>query len=447
MTDRDIDDPTGTHGHDSTVRGGSPGESPGGFRWLLVGAALLLQFSIGAVYAWSVFGGALEKADSWQLSKVRASLPFTVTIGMIFIGSYLGGRLQDRRGPRIVALIGGVIYAVGILLASFTNGADDYWLLILGYGVISGFGLGFAYIVPIAMLQKWFPDKKGLITGLAVGGFGFGAVLTSPVAQWLIDQDPEDPTSAFLPLGIAYLVMSLIGASVFRNPPQGYTVPGYEPAASGGGAGDAGKDYTQGEALRTPQWYLLTAILTLSVSAGISLISQAKLSATDIAGFSVSGAAALVGVLAIFNGAGRIVWAGISDYIGRMRTFAAILVLQGVCLIILPHAESAALFSVLAAIVYLCYGGTFGTMPATAGDFFGVKNAGAIYGLMLVGWSLGGIIGPVIASALIGEDKAYTLAYTTIGIIALASVLLTFVTKVPAGRRTDADEGRVAARS
>ncbi|WP_210651053.1 OFA family MFS transporter [Nocardioides sp. SYSU D00065] len=408
-----------------------------GNRWLLVAAGLLLQFSIGAVYAWSVFGGALEDAEPWQLSKVQASLPFTVTIGMIFLGSFVGGRLQDARGPRIVALVGGVVYAAGILLASLTNGEEDYWLLILGYGVISGFGLGAAYIVPIAMLQKWFPDKKGLITGLAVGGFGFGAVLTSPVAQWLIDRDPDDPTGAFLPLGLAYLLMSLVGASVFRNPPTGYTVPGHEPVTDAGGVSGDGKDYTQGEALRTPQWYLLTAILALSVSAGISLISQAKTSATDIAGFSVGGAAALVGVLAIFNGGGRIVWAAISDYIGRMRTFAAILVLQGVCLILLPHADNVAFFAVLAAIVYLCYGGTFGTMPATAGDFFGVRNAGAIYGLMLIGWSVGGIIGPVIASALIGDDKAYTVAYTTIGVIALASVLLTVVTKVPAGRRVD----------
>ena len=424
--------PTRTHDTDTTGRG-----SPGGFRWLLVAAGLLLQFSIGAVYAWSVFGGALEEAEPWQLSKVQAALPFEVTIGMIFIGSYLGGRLQDRKGPRVVALMGGIVYAVGILLASFTNGEEDYWLLILGYGVISGFGLGVAYIVPIAMLQKWFPDRKGLITGLAVGGFGFGAVLTSPVAQWLINQDPDDPTSAFLPLGIAYLVMSLVGASVFRNPPQGYVVPGFEPVTDAGGGTGAGKEYTQGEALRTKQWYLLTAILTLSVAAGISLISQAKASATDISGYSVGGAAALVGVLAIFNGGGRIVWAAVSDYIGRMRTFAAILVLQGVCLILLPHASNMVLFAVLAAIVYLCYGGTFGTMPATAGDFFGVRNAGAIYGLMLIGWSLGGVIGPLVAAALIGEDKAYTVAYTTIGIIALLSVALTFVTRVPAGRDAD----------
>lgn len=426
---------------DSTT---SSGDNPTKGRWLLVAAALLLQFSIGAVYAWSVFSGALEKAAAFQLSKVEASVPFTVTIGMIFVGAYIGGRLQDKKGPRVVALAGGVIYAVGIILASFAESGDQLWLIIAGYGVISGFGLGFAYIVPIAMLQKWFPDKRGLITGLAVGGFGFGAVLTSPVAQWLIERNPEDPTAAFLPLGIAYLVMSLIGASFFKNPPAGYTVPGHEGVggAAGGDGGDRGKDYTQGEALSTPQWYLLTAILTLNVSAGIALISQAKVSATDIAGYSVGAAATVVGVLAIFNGAGRIVWAAASDYIGRMPAFAAMLALQGACLLLLPHASNPALWFALAAVIYLCYGGGFGTMPATAGDYFGVKHAGAIYGLMLLGWSLGGILGPILVSSLIGPEEAYTVAYTTMGIIALVSVALTFITKVPRNRR-DAGEGLV----
>lgn len=414
--------------------------TPGGNRWLLVAAALLLQFSIGAVYAWSVFAKALRDSPDFDLSSVEASLPFTVTIGMIFIGSYLGGRIQDVRGPRPVALIGGIVYAVGVVLASFAQDGSQLWLIVLGYGVISGFGLGFAYIVPIAMLLKWFPDKRGLITGLAVGGFGFGAVLTSPVAQWLIDQDPDRPTSAFLPLGIAYLVMSLIGASIFRNPPAGYTVPGYEAASTG--TDDAGQDYTQGEALRTPQWYLLTAILTLNVTAGIALIAQAAASAEDIAGYSAAGAAAVVGVLAVFNGGGRVVWAAASDYTGRMPAFALMLGLQGVCLLLLPHASNAALFFVLAAVIYLCYGGGFGTMPATAGDYFGVKYAGAIYGLMLVGWSLGGVIGPILISALIGGDRNYTLGYTTIGIIALVSVVLTFVTKVPSRIRDAAGVSR-----
>ena len=411
------------------------GADPTKGRWGLVAAALLLQFAIGAVYAWSVFSKALTKAEPFMLTKVQAALPFTVTIGVIFIGTYIGGRIQDKRGPRMVALVGGVIYALGILLASTARSKDDFATLVLGYGVISGIGLGLAYIVPIAMLQKWFPDRRGLITGLAVGGFGFGAALTSPVAQKLIDANPQQPTKAFLPLGLAYLVMALVGASFFKNPPAGYQVPGWVPATTGRVV-DSGRDYTQAEALRTPQWYLLTAILTLNVAAGIALISQAAASATDIAGYSALGAASLVGVLAFFNGGGRIVWAALSDKVGRMPAFMGMLGLQGVCLLLLPHAKNAALFFILAAVIYLCYGGGFGTMPATAGDFFGVKNAGAIYGLMIIGWSLGGVIGPQIAAKLIGAEKNYTSGYTVIGIITLVALVLPMITKMPRTRNT-----------
>lgn len=286
------------------------------------------------------------------------------------------------------------------MIASFAGNADELWLLVVGYGVLGGFGLGLAYIVPIAMLQKWFPDRRGLLTGLAVGGFGFGAVITSPVAQKLIDDNPEEPTRAFLPLGIAYLVLSLIGAAFFRNPPEGYAVPGYEPATTGRVV-DSGRDYCPGEALHTLQWYLLAAILTLNVTAGISLISQAKASATDFAGYSATAAA---------------------------------------------HAGNAILFFILAAVIYLCYGGGFATMPATAGDYFGLKNAGAIYGLMIIGWSLGGVVGPVIAAALIGEDENYGVAYTTLGVIALAAVLLPLITKPPRTRQR-AHEGAVSEKS
>lgn len=409
-------------------------------RWGLVVAALLLQLSIGAVYAWSVFSAALQQAPAFRLSKPEATLPFEVTIGMIFIGSFLGGRIQDRRGPRTVALTGAVIYGIGVILASFARSGDQLWLIVLGYGVLGGFGLGLAYIVPIAMLQKWFPDRRGLITGLAVGGFGFGSVITAPIARSLTAGN-DVPTTAFLPLGIAYLVFSLIGAAFFRNPPAGYAVPGYVPKTTGRVV-DSGRDYTQAEALRTWQWYALTAILTLAVAAGISLISQAATSATDIAGYSKTAAASAVGFLGLFNGAGRILWAAASERIGRMTTFLAILAVEGVCLLLLPHAGNALLFFVLAALVYLCYGGAFGTMPATAGDFFGVKYAGAIYGLMLVAWSLGGVVGPLIASSLIGSTKNYTAAYTTIGIIALVAIVLPLVTRMPRVRHS-ATEGEL----
>ncbi|MGB9377710.1 MAG: OFA family MFS transporter [Mycobacteriales bacterium] len=414
-------------------------------RWWLVAAALLLQFSIGAVYAWSVFSKALQKSDAFHLTKVQAALPFTVTIAMIFVGTYIGGRIQDRRGPRVVALAGGITYAIGTLGASLATGRSDLWLLVATYGVISGFGLGLAYIVPIAMLQKWFPDKRGLITGLAVGGFGFGAVLTSPVAQRLIDNSPNVPTKAFLPLGIGYLVMSLVGASFFKNPPEGYQVPGWVPPTTGRVV-DSGRDYTQGEALGTPQWYLLTAILALNTSAGIALISQAAASATDIAGYSTTAAAGLVGILAIFNGGGRIIWAAVSDFTGRMLAFGLMLGLQGVCFLLLPHASAAPLFFLLAAVIYLCYGGGFGTMPATAGDFFGVRNAGAIYGLMIIAWSIAGVVGPQIVAKLIGDAKNYTTAYTVIAVIALVSIVIPVITKIPRQRQS-ADEGMLGARS
>jgi OFA family oxalate/formate antiporter-like MFS transporter len=414
-------------------------DNPTKGRWGLVVAALLLQLSLGAVYAWSVFSSALQKASAFKLTKPEATLPFEVAIGMIFIGTFLGGRIQDRRGPRTVAIAGAVIYGLGVIIASFAHDRAHLHLLVIGYGVLAGFGLGLAYIVPIAMLQKWFPDRRGLITGLAVGGFGFGAVVTAPIAQGLIKNNPDVPTSAFLPLGIAYLIAAVIGAFFFRNPPAGYTVPGYTPATSGNVV-DSGQDYTQGEALKTWQWYTLAAILTLAVLAGIAFISQAAASFADISGYTAVAAAAAVGFLGLFNGAGRIFWAAISGRLGRMRTFIAILAIEGVCILLIPHTHNAILFFILAALVYLCYGGAFGTMPATAGDFFGVKNAGGIYGLMLIGWSLGGVVGPLIAAKLIGTDKDYTTAYTVIGIIALVAIILPIVTRIPRTRQ-NASEG------
>ena len=350
---------------------------------MLVGAALLLQFSIGAVYAPSVFAKAFQDAEPWSLSKVAASLPFTVTIAMIFVGTYIGGRIQDKKAlgrrarrwrdlrdrnhPRLLR------ERRRPALAGHPRLRTDQRLRPRA-----------AYIVPIAMLQKWFPDKKGLIPGLAVGGFGFGAVLTSPVAQWLIGQDPEQPAKAFLPLGVAYLAMSLVGASFFRNPPEGYVSPATKAVPTARGRR---RRSTPRARHCTPQWYSLTAILALNTTIGIALISQAAGSASGIAGYSAAGAATVVGVLAVFNGAGRIAWAAASDYIGRRRPSRPCSACRD-CACWLSRTPGALRSGSLGAVIYLCYGGGFGTMPATAGDYFGVKNAGAIYGLMLIAWSI-----------------------------------------------------------
>jgi OFA family oxalate/formate antiporter-like MFS transporter len=414
-------------------------------RWGIVVAAVLVQLALGAVYAWSVFNKPLQDQFGW--SKSEAVLPFEAAIGTIFIGSLIGGRIQDRRGPRPVALAGGVLYSIGIILASLVDSSGQLWLLVLTYGVLGGIGLGAAYITPIAMLAKWFPDKRGLITGIAVAGFGFGAVITAPVAKALLG-GTADKTSVFLPLGIAYLVMVLLGASFFRNPPAGYQVPGFTPATTGRAVAGT-RAYTLGEALRTPQWYMLTAVLALNVTCGIAFISQASDAAQDIAGVTAATASGFVGIMGLFNGAGRIFWAALSDKIGRMIAFVGMLAAQAVCFLLLPHVAAFAVFAILGALVYLAYGGGFGTMPATAADFFGTPNAGAIYGAMIVAWSIGGVVGPLLLARLYeASDQTYGTPFTIIGIIAAVSILLPLITRMPRGANggpaAEARAGRVA---
>jgi OFA family oxalate/formate antiporter-like MFS transporter len=326
-----------------------------------------------------------------------------------------------------------VLYSVGVMLASLVHDRDQLWLLVLTYGVMGGIGLGLAYITPIAMLVKWFPDRRGLITGIAVGGFGFGAVLTGPIAKALLARADNEP-SVFLPLGLGYLVLGLVGAALFRNPPPGYAVPGYvAPVATKEGG------YTLSEALRTPQWYLLTTILFLNTMCGIAFISQASDAAEEIAGVSATTAATFVGAMGLFNGGGRIAWAALSDQIGRMRAFGGMLALQGVCFLLLPHVGIFLLFATLAALVYLAYGGGFGTMPATAADYFGTPNAGAIYGLMIIAWSAGGVVGPQVAARLYESSGGFTVPFTVLGVIALAALVLPALAHPPGERRRAAE--------
>jgi OFA family oxalate/formate antiporter-like MFS transporter len=394
-------------------------------RWLLACAAVLVQLALGAVYAWSVFVNPFIQQMGW--TRTQTTLPFTVAIGVIFVGTLVGGRIQDRIGPRPVVLVGGIVYSLGTMLASLVKTPDQLWLLVTTYGVIAGLGLGAGYIVPIAMLVKWFPDRRGLITGIAVAGFGAGALITAPVANRLIQAD--DVSATFLPLGVAYLVATVLGGAFFRDPPKGYAVPGFE--ASGKSASGGGDSYTLGEALRMPAWYRLVAILTLNVTAGIALISQAAPAAESIAGMSAASAAGLVGVLGIFNGVGRVVWGWGSDHIGRMPAFVAMFAIQVACFALLPAASSAALFSVLAALVYLCYGGGFGTMPAAAADFFGPKNAGGIYGAMIVAWSLGGVVGPLAIAAIVDATGGFGTPSYLIAGMALLAIALPLTTRKP----------------
>ncbi|HEX8036339.1 MAG TPA: OFA family MFS transporter, partial [Ktedonobacterales bacterium] len=395
-------------------------------RWIIVVAAVIMQLSLGAVYAWSVFVTPLQtehKALGWSVTQI--TLTFTIAIAVLGIGAAIGGFWMDRVGPRFVATVAGVCYGLGVLLAGFSDG--NLFILYLTYGVIGGLGMGLGYIVPVATLVKWFPDKRGVVTGLAVAGFGAGAVITSPVASALIGSVGVSQT--FIILGIVYLILVVAAAQFYSNPPAGYAPPGWTPSARVT-AQRATKDFTPGEALTRGQWYVLWAILALNVTAGIAIISQAKPLGQSV-GASAAVATGFVSFIAIFNGLGRFAWAWFSDLIGRRQVFITMFALQAVIFFILGRLPAFALFAPLACVVALCYGGGFGTMPAFAADYFGPKRSGAIYGTMLTAWSAGGVLGPLVIAQVKDRTGGYGPAFTIIAVIMLVSMALPLFVRPP----------------
>lgn len=392
-------------------------------RWILVVAAVVMQLSLGSVYAWSVFVTPLRTAHKWTATEV--TLTFTIAIAVLGIGAAIGGFWMDRVGPRFVATVAGVCYGLGVLLAGFSG--SNLPILYATYGVLGGLGMGLGYIVPVATLVKWFPDKRGVVTGLAVAGFGAGAVITAPVATGLITSVGVSQT--FVILGIVYLILVVAAAQFFSNPPAGYAPAAWTPSARVV-AQRATKDFTPREALTRGQWWVLWAILTLNVTAGIAIISQAKPLAQQVGATAVV-ATGFVSVIAIFNGLGRFAWASLSDLIGRRQVFMTMFALQAVLFLILGQRPAFAIFAPLTCIIALCYGGGFGTMPAFAADYFGPKRSGAIYGTMLTAWSAGGVLGPILIAQVVDRTGSYYAAFTIIAVVMLVSIALPFFVRPP----------------
>src|SRR5882672_12943404 len=270
-------------------------------RWYIALAGVFMQLALRAVYAWSVFRIPLARQFGWSISEV--TLTFTISIFVLGIAAFFGGLWLNRKGPRIVAVTGGALYGLGVFLASFS--ANKLWWLYLSYGLIGGIGLGFAYIVPVAVLVKWFPDKRGLITGIAVGGFGAGALITAPLATRLIQSVGVLPTFAYL--GIAFLVVTVIAGYFMQNPSEGWKPEGWAPTTSQASQLSS-HDYTLGEALRTWQWWALWLLLFLNTSAGISVISQEAPLFQELSRGTAVAAAGMVGVASIGNAFGRAFW-------------------------------------------------------------------------------------------------------------------------------------------
>ena len=402
-------------------------------RWGIAVAAVVMQICLGAAYGWSVFVKPLINAEHWTLTQV--SLTFTLAILFLGVGTVIGGLWMDRVGPRKVATVAGVLYGVSYMLASLAASNHSLTGLYLSYGVIGGLGMGMGYITPVATLVKWFPDKRGLMTGVAVCGYGFGALVMSPFAAREILA--KGVPSTFLTLGIVYFIGVVVAAQFYANPPQGWTLPGWQPKTAVSKAAGT-YDYTVKEAVATWQFYLLWAMLFLNVSAGIMIISQASPMAQQMIHMTAVQAAGMVGVISIFNGLGRVFWAWVSDHIGRARVYFLLYLIQVVVFFSLPHIASVTIFSIAFAIIGLCYGGGFGTMPSFTADYFGAKYMGGIYGWILLAWGAGAIPSPIMIARLRQLTGQYTTGIYVIAIVMAVSLVLPLIARRPTKKEAPA---------
>ena len=382
-------------------------------RWTIAMAGIVMQLCLGTVYAWSVFVRPLMDSHGWTRTDV--TLPFTIVIVVLSFAAAAGGYILDSKGPRLVATIGGIFFGTGVLVAGYGDQISSLSVIYFGYGILCGIGLGFGYITPIATLVKWFPDKRGLITGLAVMGFGLGSGAMAWLAPGMIVNMGVAKT--LYVFGVVFFVAVVAAAQFMVAPPAGYVPEGWTPPA---GAPAAAAGMTLGEAVRTKYYYLFWLMLFVNITAGMAVISQASPMAQALMGDSVADKAKLAGTLmllfAIFNGIGRLFWASISDKIGRRTVFFILFGSQAIVFFVLFTSTSLVVFIILACYIYACLGGGFATMPAYAADTFGTKYVGRIYGWMLTAWGAAGVVGPMVYAQIFQASGNYSqaLLYTAI---------------------------------
>ena len=401
-------------------------------RWWIVVAGVCMQMALGAAYAWSVFRIPLVKEFGWSIAQVSST--FTICWFVLGCTSVLGGLWMNRSGPRIVAVAGGLLWGSGVFLTSLS--AQKLWLLYLSYGVIGGLGLGLGYIVPVAVLVKWFPERRGLITGIAVAGFGAGALVAAPAAGKLMQNVGLMPTFAYL--GVAYGIVAVLGALFMQNPPEGWRPAGWQPTAAQLSQ-RCDRDFTLGEALRTWQWWALCGLLSINTMAGLSVVSQAAPIFQEIGKLSAVTAAALVGVISIGNGIGRVLWSWISDVTTRRVAFLTMYLVQAVLFWTYHYISSPTLLTIVTFIVVMCYGGGYGITPAFAADYFGPRHVGPIFGLMLLPWAFPAALGPLLFAYLRESTGGYTQALYLIAGMMTIAMILPMIVSPPRGHKVEAE--------
>ncbi|MBE8476321.1 OFA family MFS transporter [Streptomyces justiciae] len=419
----------------------SPPVAPAGWsRWLVPPAALSVHLSIGQAYAWSVFKPPLESALG--LSGTQSALPFQLGIVMLGLSAAFGGTLVERNGPRWAMTVALICFSSGFLLSALGAVTEQYWLIVLGYGFVGGIGLGIGYISPVSTLIKWFPDRPGMATGIAIMGFGGGALIASPWSAQMLESFGSDSSGialAFLVHGLSYAVFMTLGVLLVR-------VPRTEKPVEGAPSITSGPQVSARSAVRTPQFWCLWVVLCMNVTAGIGILEKAAPMITDFfkdssTTVSASAAAGFVALLSAANMAGRIGWSSTSDLIGRKNIYRLYLGAGALMylLIALVGDSSKPLFVLCALVILSFYGGGFATIPAYLKDLFGTYQVGAIHGRLLTAWSTAGVLGPLIVNWIADRQEEagksgsslYTLSlFIMIGLLAIGFVANEFVRPV-----------------
>ncbi|MGC3997713.1 MAG: OFA family MFS transporter [Anaeromyxobacter sp.] len=423
-------------------------------RWIVAAAGTLGMAVLGTVYSWSLFTQPLIAAFGW--SSATATWAFSLAIFSLGVGATLGGRWQDRVGPRPVAVTGFALWALGNVLAGLGTARLGAPWLYATYGVMGGLGLGLGYVTPVSAVTKWFPDRRGLGSGLVVMGFGLGAFgystfLKSWPAFAAVSHQavevvaarahlaPGQPAPAlppeavallmsiFLWSGAVYAVVGIACALLVRNPPPQASAP----AAAAGAAPASALDLPPSQALRTGRFWALWGMLFLDVTAGILFISSAVPIMRELTGAAPAAAVAVYGVLALFNGLGRLVWGALSDRLGRNLAYVLIFGSQALIFAAVGGVHTLGWVGVLFAVVLLGYGGGFGVMPSFVADHFGTRSLGVNYGWVLTAWGVGGVVGPIFAATVKDATGSYAGALPVIAVMLAAAVLLPVLTRAP----------------
>ncbi len=376
-------------------------------RWVIPLGALAVHICIGSVYAWSTFNRpihAVFPGDPWWFSPPYTT--FSTALILLGLSAAFGGPWVERRGPRVAATAAAVLFGVGLIIGGIGLAVKQSVLVFLGMGVIGGMGCGLGYIAPVSSLVKWFPDRRGMATGMAIMGFGGGAFLAGFLNVYFMNLFGVART--VIALGAVYFILMMIGARLMSRPPEGWRPEGWVPPVRQNKM-ITSRQFTRNEAIQTVQFYLLWGILFINVTAGIGILAQASPMMQDMFGKTPLQAAAVVSLISLFNAGGRLFWASFSDFIGRRNTYLTFFVTQVILFLLIPGLAGRGewvIFEAALFVVFTMYGGGFATIPAFLADMFGAQNVGAIHGVLLTAWSAAAIAGPVIITQLSARAKA-----------------------------------------